>query len=418
MSTTLLALERLIAKEIGYATGAPSSTGTSTTLLDISGDSPLDTEDDDSNFVNWWLKVEADSAASPANVGEVRRVKTYAPSTATLTTSRAFTASTKTTMTYGLYPALPPTRMGGVKGIDEYINDVLRNTLHKELTLLTMITDGDMESTATTSWTGANSTLAKSTSYMTAGLRCLSVTASADGGCAKSVAVPVYGSRQYLCAADCQVSTGSAKLQAYDETNSAEIDSVTTAWTAPGFLWFTFETPATCKSVTVRLIGVANTNVAYWDNVTLRPTTGRDFSLPSWFAEPAWFEELEVWGGGSASTTDGVDSLLDARVRTYCQWWKVIQDAAGTTPYKVEFSAPPINGHLFARTLRPYGELSSDSDTTNCNQDLIRAYALGRILSDRGDEKGAARWLAEGRMLYGKYVPKVERRQMQLSRPF
>lgn len=417
MGTTLLELEKLIAKELGYATGAPSTTGTTTTLLDTSGDSPLDTEDDDSQYVNWWLKIEADSAVSPTNVGETRRVKTYAPSTATLTTSRAYTASTKTTHTYGLYPALPPTRLGGIKGIDEYINDVLRNTQHKDLTLLSMLTDADMESSATTSWTGANSTLAKNSTYMTAGLRCLSVTASADGGYAKQ-AVSVFGSRQYLVAADVTVASGSAKLQAYDETNSAEIDSVTTAWTAPSFVWFTFETPATCKSLSIRLVGVANTNVAYWDNITLRPTTGRDMPLPSWFMDEAWFEELEVWGGGAASTTDHVDSLLDSRYRTIVPWWRVLVDHSGTTPYKVEFAAPPTNGHLFARTLRPYTELSADTDSTNCNKDLIRAYALGRILSDRGDEKGAARWLAEGRQLYQKFVPKVDRRQAQMTRPF
>lgn len=417
MGTTLLELEKLIAKELGYATGAPSTTGTTTTLLDTSGDSPLDTEDDDSQYVNWWLKIEADSAVPPTNVGETRRVKTYAPSTATLTTSRAYSASTKTTHTYGLYPALPPTRLGGIKGIDEYINDVLRNTQHKDLTLLSMLTDADMETSATTSWTGANSTLAKNTTYMTAGLRCLSVTASADGGYAKQ-AVSVFGSRQYLVAADVTVASGSAKLQAYDETNSAEIDSVTTTWTAPSFVWFTFETPATCKSISIRLVGVANTNVAYWDNITLRPTTGRDMPLPSWFMDEAWFEEPEVWGGGAASTTDHVDSLLDSRYRTIVPWWRVLVDHSGTTPYKLEFATPPINGHLFARTLRPYTELSADSDSTNCNKDLIRAYALGRILSDRGDEKGAARWLAEGRQLYQKFVPKVDRRQAQMTRPF
>ena len=124
------------------------------------------------------------------------------------------------------------------------------------------------------------------------------------------------------------------------------------------------------------------------------------------------------WGGGLASTTENVDDISINRSRSRCQWFRVLVDSSALTPYKVEYSTPPINGHLFARTLRPYTELSADADTTNCNSDLIRAYVLGRILSDRGDEKGAAKWFAEGKMLYQKYRPKVERRQGMLSRGF
>lgn len=413
MSTTLLALQRHIArtKDLGYMQGSPSETGSTTTIVDSSSDSPFDADDSERLLDNAWVKIEADSAGTPLNVGEVRRLKAeggYSPSTNTLTWNRAMSNATTTTMTAGVYLGVPPTRQGLERGLDEYINDVLRSLRYRDYALLTLVTDGDMETSGVTNWTASNSTLTKSTTagYVFQGKQALRVVNSAANGYARSALIPVTETQTFCCLADVRVSSGTAKLQLYDETNSAEIDSVTTAELRRGYLWIDNTTiPTDCKQVSVRLIGTGASDDIYWDNVSLRNNNATEMDLPSWFLDKKWLEELVYTYGGNTEQDNDL-YFADERYENVVHYRRVLDAIEAANPFKVEFRPrPPSSSHLFARCLRPYAELSADSDTTMANQDWVRAWAMTLIMQDKDNEERAKYWYEQAMEKHNSFAP-------------
>lgn len=421
MATTRLALKRLIAKEFGYASGTCSAAGSTTTIVDTSADTPFQASDSDDLFDNAWAMIEADSAGTPLNVGEVRRIKAggYVPSTGTITTDTAFSNATTTTQSYGIYMTVPPARLGLVKGIEEYLDELLVQLKYRTFSLLSQVTDADMETSGTGSWTASNATLTKSTaSGVMLGKQALRVQCSSANGYARSALVSVAPGQTYELLADVTVSAGTAKLQLYDETNSTEIDSATTAVLRPGYLWLdSTEIPSGCNQVSVRLIGTTATSDVYWDNISLRSRLAKWIALPSWFVEPAWLEALFYVGGGSQEETN--DSYTaDERSWPHLRWWRVIADHGGVTPYRVEFRPQlPSGCHLFAKVVRPYETLSADTSSTDADQHWVRAWALARIYADRMDKEKAGRWLGEARALHRRWQPLVATR-LQMDEEF
>ncbi len=384
MSTSLLTLARNIAKDgYGYATGAPSSTGLTTTIVDTSADSPLDTGDSTTLWVNAWAKITADSAGTPQNVGEVQRITTYAPSTGTLTVGRAFSETTKTTMTYDLYMGIPPTRKGLIKGTDEFINAVLRRLFYHRPFLLTLITDGDMETSGVSNWTASNSAATKSTSTgVTLGDQALRVLNSSASGYVQSASVNVEESQFLYLAADLTVVTGTGTLQLYDVTNSASIETAESSEKQSRRVWLSANVPADCKQVAVRLVGTGASDDCYWDNVTLLNSSATEMPLPSWYVERKWMERLGMWVARSGASS-GDHSALDSIDRYPLQFWP-IEDPTGYTPFKVKFDSYVLSGaHLVGEALSPFSELSADTDTTDANADLVKAFALVDIAQER-----------------------------------
>lgn len=425
MSVTLLNLKRAIGKELGFVTGAPSGAGTTTTLVDTSGDSPLDSSDDADLFDGAWLYIAADSAAIPQNVGELRRISTYAPSTGTLTVSRAFTNATTTTMTYEIYFGAPPERAGTHKGIKDYINDVLRLMFYRTRHLLTLVTDGDMETSGVTGWTASNATRTKSTSTgVIEGDQALRVLNSAANGYVYSGTIDVAEQRSYLLAADATVVSGTAELVAYDVTNSAEIESVTTDDRDGRCLFMSFTTPSDCKQVRIHLKGQEATADVYWDNVSLLAAATSLADLPSWFLNAEWLEEVEMrYCGGGSYNSAPLRYRNDAPMR----WFSVVEDYTGVTPFRLRFDPPiSLGSHLFIRAVRPYTELSADSDATDADQDWVRACVLARVYADRASSgppslDGVTQlqyWSNEAKALSRSWQPTVKRRAYMMDCAF
>lgn len=401
MATTLLNLSRQIAKDgYGYAQGAPSSTGTTTTIVDVSADSPLDTGDDSLLFKDSWAKIEADSAATPLDVGEVSRITTYAPSTGTLTVGRAFTNATTTTMTYGLYFGLPPTRKGIEKPIDEYINQALRRLFYHRPFLLTLVTDGDMETSGVGSWTASSATRTKSTSTgVVLGKQALRVANSGANGYAQSASVSVNDNQTYNLCADVTIASGTAVLELYDVTNSASIDTAQSDQLQTRRLWLQAKVPADCKQVAVRLKGTEASADVYWDNVSLLNTTSLEMPLPSWFDNADWLEKLEVWQVG-ATWIDNAHAAIDSMRRWEVSWARVVEDREGVTPFKIVFSSYPLAGaHLIGTALSPFAELTADTDSTEADKDWVCAWALAFMGMERKDKELIDRWLPEAQRL-------------------
>ncbi len=419
MSVSLLNLERNIAKAgYGYATGAPSSTGLTTTIVDTSADSPLDTGDSNTLFANAWAKIEADSAGTPLNVGEISRITSYVASTGTLTVGRAYSNATTTTMTYGCYFGLPPARHGISQGIKEYVNSILVQLYYRRPFLLTLITDGDMETSGVTNWTASNTTLTKSTTTgITLGKQALRVLNTSANGYAQSASVNVQDDQSYLVAADLTVAVGTGTLELYDVTNSASIQTEDCDERQTRRIWFTASIPADCKQVAIRLKGTGASDDVYWDNVTLLNAAATEMALPSWFKKKQWLEKVAFWRAGSTSGS-GVDAAVDALGRYSVQHW-VTEDRAGYVPFKVQFECYPQSGALLiGQALSPYDELSSDSYTTEADADWVKAWALVKIGADKKDKDLLAIWLPEAQRLDKIWQPKWEGQRFRLGSPY
>src|SRR3990172_617157 len=128
--------------------------------------SHYDETDEDTLMEDVWVKCESDSAVTPLNVGEVRRIKSYVSSTQTVTlpTSHGFSNTPTTTQLMGFYYGVPPvTRWRNLHGWPYYINQVLESLRYKRLGMLTLVTDGDMDASGTSNWTASNVTHSKIT---------------------------------------------------------------------------------------------------------------------------------------------------------------------------------------------------------------------------------------------------------------
>ena len=426
----LRTLQQDISKEFGYGQGICSAAGSTTTIVDTSADSPMDPDDDSELYRNAWIMIEADSAGTPLNLGEVLRVSTYSPSAQTLTMRGVLTNATTTTQTYGIYHGLPPKRLGSVKGTLEYVNEVLRESYFKTHTLLTEAADGDMEATGTTNFANTGTpTLSKSTTLATGGFlgsQALKVIGGVAVNSSADQTFQVRGSETWHVSVDVYQGTADqAALYVTDNGGTPSTGIVTATANQLRFqrLHLSITTASDATQLTVKLRSVAASDTLYWDNLSVRRAQQNWIALPSWVNAKDWIEELEFWMPGSSHGT-GMGNLDDMR-RDRVQWWKVVEDYTGVTPYRVEFwpPAPRSDTQIMIRGIRPFSALvgtssgaNANADTTTANRDMVKSLALARIYIDKGDKEKAARWAAEGQQLAARYSAQVAKR-MQLAEP-
>lgn len=420
MSVTRLALARSIAKDegLGYIQLTPSSGGTTTTVIANQVASHLDPDDSNDLLASGWLKCEADSAGTPLNVGEIRRIDKdtgYVASTATVTVTRGYSNASTTTQTYGAYLGIPPEDFGLNKGIVTYINERLRNMFYKDLFLITLAPDGDMETSGTTNYAGTNATLAKATSGagVTQGDQALQVTTTAANGyAAMNANLDVSEGEVYEFCIDCTPTSGIWKIQTWDATAGAEIDvSDAYAGTQPRRLWLRSSVPADCERINVRLIGETDATVCVFDNLTIRQTQDRRFTLPSWFIDQKWLEEVWIYPMGTQRNE--AYAILEHN-RYFPIWFNIEQAYTANTPFRLELTSNiPSGAHLFIQSIRPYGELSADSGTTDADQDWVKYLVLMDIYADKANERHFDRCSARYDSLgLGRHMPRVNRRLM------
>jgi hypothetical protein len=376
VSTDLQTLIQNIAKELGYASGTCSAEGTTTTVIDASTDSPLDPDDDAALYDNAWLMIESDSAETPLNVGAVRRVTTYAPSTGTLTLSRALADATTVTQSYGIYQGAPPFRVGTRKGLAEYVGDVLGALRYREYSLLTLVTDGAFDASTTLSnWAMSGLGAAQqSTEHRTSGQYSLRVTAAADGEYVESQNARVQPGEPYVLHLDYWCA-GAVRVVLCDATNSADLaDTGELAGSGRARLWATV--PDDCEEVTVRVY-TPNAVAAYLDTASLRHATKARAALPAAIV-------ADRRGIESVCTLDEYGHPHDLH------GWGLVQLDAATLD--VEWRPPSAEQPVFVRWLSPYAALSALTDTTDADPELVKAWALVGVYADlkRPDEQ--SRW--------------------------
>jgi hypothetical protein len=257
------------------------------------------------------------------------------------------------------------------------INKALRELRYRTMAPLTFVTDGDMESSGTTAWTASNATLSKVTTaaYLRTGAQALRVLATAGSGYAQSGTIlvnPTFASAWHVRAV-VQADVGTARLIAYDVTNSAEIESEDYTLRGHGLIDFSFELPATCEALAFRLMSVANSDDTYWDNLIAFPAGTREWPLPSYLTRPG--QLLRV---GWVTPDQGRADL--GVFRSY-GWHEVRRnDSNPNNPLTLHLSDPDLRYPSFIEVSRPYDELTTDSATTFCDRELLETAAKVNLL--------------------------------------
>lgn len=279
--TTRQSLMKRVLRETGAGSYGTATGGSVTTVVDTTQLKSI--QYPSSNWVGGWVRMVTGLAA-----GQISAITGYTPSTGTITVNPAFTGAVASTDAYELWRFPHPQQ-----SLDILDTLITQQAAWLCVSPLSEVADFDMEQAATTDWAANSATLTKlTTDPPMSGLRYLSVAATGANGYARSNVLETEPNTAFHVSSMVRASaTGTtAKLVAYDETNSAEIPLTTGANTSTRLynhrLWGNFTTPATCFQISVRLTTVENGKTTHWDDVILYNQTARDIALPWWVRGP------------------------------------------------------------------------------------------------------------------------------------
>ena len=367
MAVTRAQIRRELGRRLGhYHEGTP--TGSSTTaLLDASTDARLKASAilDASLWEGSWI-YRPDSTASSDNV---RMCVTYAPTDGTLAPGFAWTAAPSTAESFELIGQLHPDQ------IHDAIERAARGMYYETYEPLTLVTDGSMESTATSDWTASGATLAKDTDAadnVEIGSRSLSVSTTAANGYAQSTSLRVEGGKTYQLWCDVRAPGATADVEAIDITNSNNVLKRETytdgEW---GVVDFSFTPPGDCDQIAVRLGADEISKTVHFDNLIVSRSERTVFNLPSWLTNPKrWVYQL-------------LDGTTTGRPR-HRRWQQsygfgVLDDPTAANPAQIVVEQPAVMRPLFVRAIRPFlsdtGTLATDATQLDCNLDWITKRA-------------------------------------------
>ena len=339
-----------------------TSAGTATTLIDTQlQDSRLSSEEHENK---WIFRPNAAAAAN-----QVRRVSTFA--TATLTHGGVdYSAVPASAEEYELALIDP-------REVNKFVSRVLRQLRYEQYAFLTLIADGNQHDNNTTQWTVSNSAVSKVTTAANVhmGRRSLRVLNSGADGYARTASMKVIENAAYFVGAFAQADVGTARLQAYNVTDSAIFDAVTHDEEAWMFMWFIFNTGTGDEEMQIRLVGDEASADVYWGPVILYRIGQRRFDVPI-ASEPRELQDILAWYergvGGPVSQT----RIADAPV--WQPWSK-------HTPLMAEVSANPLRVVLdppagqmggalpLAKLHLPYPDLTDETTTSAAPLDLVVA---------------------------------------------
>ena len=367
MAVTRAQIRRELGRRLGhYHEGTPTGSST-TTLLDASTDARLKASSilDASLWEGSWIYRPGSTAASD----NVRLCVTYTPTDGTFAPGFAWTAAASTAETFELIGQLHPDQ------IHDSIERAARGMYYETYEPLTLITDGSMESTATSDWTASGATLAKDTDAadnVEVGARSLSVSTTAADGYAQSTSLRVEGGKTYQLWCDVRAPGATADVEAIDITNSNNVikrDTHTDGeW---GVVDFSFTPPASCDQVAIRLGADETAKTVHFDNLIVSRSERTVFNLPSWLTNPKrWVYQL-------------LDGTSTGRPR-HRRWqnsyaYGLLEDPTAANPAQIVVEQPAVMRPLFVRAIRPFltdsGTFDSDATSLDCNLDWVTKRA-------------------------------------------
>ena len=183
-------------------------------------------------------------------------------------------------------------------------------------------TDSDMETAGVSNWTASNTSLSKVTTAANVlnGTQALFINNTSASGYAESPAVNVNPGKSIYVAAILRADAGTASLVLYDNTNSVEFSATAPTYDGERFahIYRQETVPATCESVTVRIVGSGASDDIYVDSVIGPYIINADFSVdaPSWMDETWRLRKIR-----SASYRHALgNKVSDANSRYFTDW--------------------------------------------------------------------------------------------------
>ena len=291
-STTRATLRQDSARLIGCLLTSGTMTGGSTTSITHTGNGGLqDSGASPDLFIGAYVLI-----TSGADLGNWRMVTPtgYDQANGILTVGSAWSTGGANGTTYDVYVGLDPSQWNSV------IDDALQRLRYRYHGPLTLITDGDMETSGVADWTTSNSTAAKiTTGAFVNGIRAIEVTNSAANGYVQSASVPCNPGDGFVAWANYKASSGTARLRAWDVTNGASLAVDTGVDSGRnnegGMISLGISTTsgsAGTRNVALRLIGDESDAIIDWDDVILMRAGRRRYSLPSWVVDRDMIREV------------------------------------------------------------------------------------------------------------------------------
>ena len=330
---------------------------------------------------------EAITIVGPA-IGEIARVTNvdFSGSTSTLTIAPGFSASPMDTQEYERHRKVRPNL------INDKLDTILGLLRQNVLLPVTILADGDMESSGVSNWTGINATTAKDTTFVRRGRNSLKVTASSDGGYALSDSVYLPEGTECLLEADVYITaTDKVKLLLRDQTND---ETIGTAMESDESGWVHLESrltiPPTCETVGVHAIAQTNGDVIYFDHITLWPVYDQGIDLPSFLEFVYDLDKivyLPIGTGLAGSANVGAYRINEGTPQLYAHYQKE-RDDTGVVSAKFYVEGRRPTNALWIEGRKPYPVFSGatdalkDVDTTQAHRNVLTNMTTASIIDD------------------------------------
>jgi len=275
--------------------GTCTSTGSTGTIIDTGILNPYTS---DREWKGTWVRM---TGGTSNNLGQIRQVQHYEPTTGALTVLPVLPSATAANDTYELWSTTMRPQV--------VLNMLDRVTSNYGLglqtySLLSEIPDGDMEQTGTTAYAGVNATIAKVTDYLKPGIngkRALEVTTTSAGGYAE-LAEPLRIRR-----------SSSLTMSAMFTPEDPSVDNTGTFQVINALTGEVLRTLTTTSKTTTRLwqqFGYGNSNAnliqirvgseesgvtGRWDDLVISDNQSFLQPLPYWMGTDSAFKEAYYW---------------------------------------------------------------------------------------------------------------------------
>ena len=282
--------------------------------------------------------------------------------------------------------------------IDEAINKILRTLLLPRYLPLTLVTDGDMETSGTTAYTAiGTATLTKVTTagntLLRQGLRVQGVSA-ADGG--RSTAFNVHEGETLVISVALRCDGGKATVQLYNADTSAVIstDTYTTDEEGHVELRFTYPVGSDVERLAVQVVQNGATALdAYVSWISVLSGSREIYAPPSVLNRAKDVKGIYYLPQGLAVEDANVYVALSERLQPWPQY-DPLTDYFGLTSHKLVI-APPFWGPLFVEFLDTDATLTTnagDSVTTVAPEEVLVWGAVAELKGKMAESlRGQAR---------------------------
>lgn len=398
-TSTLKTLRQKILKKLHSPHHPITSTTTSIGTTTALNDTVLAPSGQMEDFVNSWIYITELVSSGPA-VGEISRVTNvdFTSTTSQLILAPAFSNSVQTGTDYEIHRKFHPVR------IVEKLNEILENLKHDLWVPLTVVPDGDMQTTGTGDWAVSSSTLTKTTTgdSIVFGTQSLKVTNTGANGYAELAVALNYqpGTKLFVAALVNKASgSGDPTLDFFNVVTSGVIEtgSVDTLLSGNAIISFLVEVPAGCYAQQLHLKGTSADNIVDWNFLMVLPVKQKQFTFPS---RLEWSDDLQ----GLYKLDLGTDITYDTSENAYMLSETIMEKWGEATFRREDTSNLPlvverrdikeIDRMLFVKGRVDYSTFSTsgssaDAETTFAPEDILVDLVYAELLDEWAQEDRA-----------------------------